>query len=349
MIQKIASAALRMPLMVFAAAALIIVVGLLAYKELDIEAYPNPVPPLVEIITQPPGWSAEETERYVTVPLEIGLSGMPGLEHVRSQSLFALSDVECYFDWKTEYADAKQEVINRIQFVQLPTGYRRRCRHGTRSAKFFDIGSSARVTRSRISRRPRIGSSSASSRPSKASSTSRATAARPSSITSKSTPMDPIRAVQAKGYSLTAIAKVVSDSGIPITPGALRLYASGGKTAAGAKRKTKAKSTDKQPAEARPGTPASTPNGARTQPAVPAAKPAGDSRGVDLDWEPAARSAKAAPWRGCSNFTSLSTSPPAVAMAATNFVFATSIATMQPTVTSGRSASTSSCSTSTAA
>ncbi len=122
MIQRIVAAALRMPLMILAAALLIVVVGLAAYKELDIEAYPNPVPPLVEVITQPPGWSAEETERYVTVPLEIGLSGMPGLEHIRSQSLFALSDVKCYFDWKTEYTDAKQEVINRIQFVQLPTG-----------------------------------------------------------------------------------------------------------------------------------------------------------------------------------------------------------------------------------
>jgi cobalt-zinc-cadmium resistance protein CzcA len=122
MIQKIVAAALRMPLMVFAAAALLVVVGLLAYKELDIEAYPNPVPPLVEVITQPPGWSAEETERYVTVPLEIGLSGMPGLEHIRSQSLFGLSDVKCYFDWKTEYPDARQEVINRIQFVSMPTG-----------------------------------------------------------------------------------------------------------------------------------------------------------------------------------------------------------------------------------
>ena len=87
MIQRIVAAALRMPLMVLAAALLIVVVGLAAYKELDIEAYPNPVPPLVEVITQPPGWSAEETERYVTVPLEIGLSGMPGLEHIRSQSL----------------------------------------------------------------------------------------------------------------------------------------------------------------------------------------------------------------------------------------------------------------------
>src|ERR1700679_3708098 len=122
MIQKIVAAALRMPLMVLAAAALLIVLGLAAYKELDIEAYPNPVPPLVEVITQPPGWSAEETERYVTIPLEIGLSGMPGLDHIRSQSLFGLSDVKCYFNWSTEYKEARQEAINRIQFVQLPTG-----------------------------------------------------------------------------------------------------------------------------------------------------------------------------------------------------------------------------------
>jgi cobalt-zinc-cadmium resistance protein CzcA len=77
---------------------------------------------MVEVITQPQGWSAEETERYVTIPLEIGLSGMPGLEHVRSQSLFGLSDVKCYFGWSTDYKDARQEVINRIQFVSLPAG-----------------------------------------------------------------------------------------------------------------------------------------------------------------------------------------------------------------------------------
>jgi heavy metal efflux system protein len=122
MIQRIVAAALRMPLVVFAAAALLVIVGLAAYKELDVEAYPNPVPPLVEVITQPVGWSAEETERYITVPLEIGLSGMSGLDHIRTQSLFGLSDVKCYFGWSTEYRDARQEVINRIQFVALPTG-----------------------------------------------------------------------------------------------------------------------------------------------------------------------------------------------------------------------------------
>jgi heavy metal efflux system protein len=122
MIQRIVAAALRMPLIVFAAAILLVVVGSLAYVDLDIEAYPNPVPPMVEVITQPDGWSAEETERYVTVPLEIGLFGVPGLEHLRSQSLFGLSDVKCYFSWDTTYKDARQEVVNRIQFVSLPSG-----------------------------------------------------------------------------------------------------------------------------------------------------------------------------------------------------------------------------------
>src|ERR1700734_4014611 len=98
----------------------IIAAGLFAFKSLPIEAYPNPVPPLVEIIAQPPGWSAEESERYVTVPLEIGLSGMPELDHIRSQSLFGLVDVKCYFKWGIDYKDARQEVINRLQFIQLP-------------------------------------------------------------------------------------------------------------------------------------------------------------------------------------------------------------------------------------
>jgi cobalt-zinc-cadmium resistance protein CzcA len=122
MIQRIVAAALRMPLIVFAVAVLAILLGLAAYKELDIEAYPNPVPPMVEVITQPEGWSAEETERYVTIPLEIGLFGMRGVDHIRSQSLFGLSDVKCYFTWATDYKDARQEVINRIQFVSLPAG-----------------------------------------------------------------------------------------------------------------------------------------------------------------------------------------------------------------------------------
>ena len=66
MIQKLVSAALRMPFIVFISVAAVIAAGLYCYRALDIEAYPNPVPPLVELITQPEGWSPEEVERQVT-------------------------------------------------------------------------------------------------------------------------------------------------------------------------------------------------------------------------------------------------------------------------------------------
>src|SRR5450631_2283052 len=124
MIQRLVDFALKMPFIIIATATCLVIAGLTAYSRLDIEAYPNPVPPLVEIITQPDGWSAEEVERYVTIPLEIGLSGMPGLDHMRSQSIFGLSDVKCYFKWGHEYKDVRQEVINRIQFSPLPNGLR---------------------------------------------------------------------------------------------------------------------------------------------------------------------------------------------------------------------------------
>jgi len=122
MIQRFVTLALKVPMMVTIFAVGIVIAGLLAYKNLPIEAYPNPVPPLVEVITQPVGWSAEETERYVTIPLEVGLAGMRGLDHIRSQSLFELSDVKFYFTWGTDYYKAQQEVINRLQFVTLPNG-----------------------------------------------------------------------------------------------------------------------------------------------------------------------------------------------------------------------------------
>ena len=72
MIQKLVAFALKMPAVIAMIAVGIVAVGLYAYKQLDIEAYPNPVAPMIEIITQPEGWSAEEVERYVTVPLETG-------------------------------------------------------------------------------------------------------------------------------------------------------------------------------------------------------------------------------------------------------------------------------------
>src|SRR5216683_1719254 len=122
MIQRIVRFALAFPAVIAILALCLIGLGIVSFHRLDIEAYPNPVPPLVEVIAQPQGLSAEDVERYVTVPLEIGLAGMPGLDHIRSQSHFGLTDVKCYFKWGIQYKDARQEVINRLQFITLPNG-----------------------------------------------------------------------------------------------------------------------------------------------------------------------------------------------------------------------------------
>ena len=122
MIAKLVAAAVRAPLLMVVLVLALIGIGIHSYKVLPIEAYPNPVAPMIEIIAQPPGWSAEEVERYVALPLETGRVGMLGLEHIRSQSLFGLADVKCYFGWDTSYAMAQQRVLNQLNFVTLPQG-----------------------------------------------------------------------------------------------------------------------------------------------------------------------------------------------------------------------------------
>ncbi len=96
--------------------------GLYAFHLLDIVAYPDPSPPMVELITQYPGWSAEEIERQITIPIEVALNGMPGLTDVRSLSIFGLSNVKIYFDFGTDIFRDRQEVLNRLMSVTLPSG-----------------------------------------------------------------------------------------------------------------------------------------------------------------------------------------------------------------------------------
>jgi heavy metal efflux system protein len=121
-VRRIVGVSLSNPLIVFGMAVVLVGVGFWAYAHLDIEAYPDPVPPRVETIVQPAGWAAEEVERYATVPLEVALNGMPGLDHIRSISVFGLSDIKCYFKWGTSYRDDRQEVLNRLVTVTLPNG-----------------------------------------------------------------------------------------------------------------------------------------------------------------------------------------------------------------------------------
>src|SRR5580704_11559109 len=109
------------PLMIVVLAAWIIG-GFIIFLRLDIEAYPDPSPPLVEVITQNPSWSAEEMEQQVTVPVETALFGIPHLEEVRSISIFGLSDVKMYFSYSSDYYWDRQEVLNRLQLIQLPSG-----------------------------------------------------------------------------------------------------------------------------------------------------------------------------------------------------------------------------------
>src|SRR5213592_1195998 len=113
---------LREKFLIIGFSILLVAGGLYALNVLNIEAYPDPSPPTIEIIAQNAGWSAEEVERQITIPLETQLNGMPGLDHIRSISLFGLSDIKCYFAYETDYNFDRQEVLNRLQMAELPAG-----------------------------------------------------------------------------------------------------------------------------------------------------------------------------------------------------------------------------------
>jgi heavy metal efflux system protein len=101
-------------------ALLLVVAGLYSFHELDIEAYPDPVQPDIEITTQPFGYSAEEVEKLATIPLEWGLAGMRNLEAIRTISLFGLSDVKLFFSWDSDYYWDRTDVLNRLALINLP-------------------------------------------------------------------------------------------------------------------------------------------------------------------------------------------------------------------------------------
>lgn len=95
--------------------------GLIAFNQLNIEAYPDPTPPMVDIVTQSPGLSAEEIERYITIPIETQVSGLKNLTTIRTISLYGLSDVKLQFSFAYTYEEALQQVLNRLgQLSPLP-------------------------------------------------------------------------------------------------------------------------------------------------------------------------------------------------------------------------------------
>jgi len=116
--QAIVGAALQQRVLVLILGAALMIGGFFAYKQLNIEAYPDPVPPLVEIVTQNPGQSSEEIERYITIPIEVQMAGLPNVSSVRSISLVGLSDVKVQFTFDITYREASLLVTNRLS--QLP-------------------------------------------------------------------------------------------------------------------------------------------------------------------------------------------------------------------------------------
>ena len=122
MIRRLVDFALNNRFLVLAAALLLFAWGAISFHQLPVEAYPDVANNYVEIITQWPGISAEQIEQQVTIPLEIVMNGIPGVVHLRSFSLFGLSDLKLVFDDETDNAWNRERVLERLSQVTLPPG-----------------------------------------------------------------------------------------------------------------------------------------------------------------------------------------------------------------------------------
>ena len=109
----------RRPLVLVAFAAFL-GIGYAAFTTLNIEAYPDPAPPIIELIAQWPGQSPEEVERYVTIPIEIAVSSTPGLKYLRSNTVYALGFIRLQFEYGRDYHFVRQQTLNRLKDAVLP-------------------------------------------------------------------------------------------------------------------------------------------------------------------------------------------------------------------------------------
>src|SRR5689334_10061649 len=122
MIRCVVDFALNNRILVLVVAVLIFIWGIISFHRLPVEAYPDVANNYVEIITQWPGISAEQVEQQITIPLEIVMNGIPGVAHLRSFSIFGLSDLKLIFEDDTENAWNRERVLERLSQVSLPPG-----------------------------------------------------------------------------------------------------------------------------------------------------------------------------------------------------------------------------------
>jgi heavy metal efflux system protein len=122
MIRRVVDYALNNRILVLAMAVVLFIWGIVSFHRLPVEAYPDVANNYVDIIAQWPGISAEQIEQQVTIPLEIAMNGIPHLVHLRSFSLFGLSNVKLIFDDDSDNNWNRERVLERLSQVTLPAG-----------------------------------------------------------------------------------------------------------------------------------------------------------------------------------------------------------------------------------
>jgi len=122
MLNAILSWSLHNRLVVLALWAGVVVAGLFALRTLPIDAFPDTTPVQVQINTNVPALSPEEVERQITMPIELGISGLPALEEVRSTSKYGLSQVVVTFKDGTDILSARNLINERLGVIDLPPG-----------------------------------------------------------------------------------------------------------------------------------------------------------------------------------------------------------------------------------
>src|SRR5690349_21761056 len=122
MIRRIVSIALHQPLFVVMLLVLFVSAGIAAFKTLPVEAFPDVTDVQVTVITLFPGHAPEEVEKQITIPLEVGLSGLPNAVRMFSHTQFGLSYIILTFDDNANDYFVRQQVLERLQGIELPTG-----------------------------------------------------------------------------------------------------------------------------------------------------------------------------------------------------------------------------------
>src|SRR4051795_7507069 len=122
MLRSLIAFCLSRRLLVMVAFAAFLGLGYTAFLTLNIEAYPDPAPPIIEIIAQQQGQSPEEVERYITIPIEVAVASTPGLKFIRSNTVYGLGFIRLQFEYGRDYHFVRQQTINRLKDAVLPAG-----------------------------------------------------------------------------------------------------------------------------------------------------------------------------------------------------------------------------------